>query len=408
MSNACPQHVVHEEGQEGRRHEEDEGLHHQSFEFLPICDMMFNIISLAAYFGDVVFDVIRVHSLYSDLTSSDEEGEDVTRMRGSSLHVQRLLFPVMLILLISSSLISQYLSIHWFIRSAAAPREAGHVDQDVDPEDDNDPHHVSCSGTQSQSPESTSSSCCYDNRNASAKEEDDGQHEDDATAGDRHPNPNQGSGQYRSLHQAHHLPDHQEDRQQEQHHYCHPSSPACRSNHNVSCTEKQQNNSISLPVRCQAKSACSFLWSRVREVRRVQWTRPGNATVLLIHVMQLGILWRYVRLCVPVNVMTVKHEVRDLVMLRMVHAFCQAGPMLLIQVFLMLKRESGSSVPDLDIVSASLSLVTVCWALASFNKNARRKNVHKLILTWFGVIFQFMWRIGSVFSQIVDFCFTCR
>ena len=35
-----------------------------SQEFLPLCDVLFNIISLAAYFCDVVFDAVTVYSLY--------------------------------------------------------------------------------------------------------------------------------------------------------------------------------------------------------------------------------------------------------------------------------------------------------------------------------------------------------
>lgn len=34
-------------------------------EFLPLCDVLFNIISLAAYFCDIVFDVVMGYALYS-------------------------------------------------------------------------------------------------------------------------------------------------------------------------------------------------------------------------------------------------------------------------------------------------------------------------------------------------------
>ena len=33
-------------------------------EFLPLCDVLFNIISLASYFCDVVFDVVTIYTLY--------------------------------------------------------------------------------------------------------------------------------------------------------------------------------------------------------------------------------------------------------------------------------------------------------------------------------------------------------
>jgi hypothetical protein len=33
-------------------------------EFLPLCDVLFNIISLALYFCDLVFDVVLGYALY--------------------------------------------------------------------------------------------------------------------------------------------------------------------------------------------------------------------------------------------------------------------------------------------------------------------------------------------------------
>lgn len=66
--------------------------------------------------------------------------------------------------------------------------------------------------------------------------------------------------------------------------------------------------------------------------------------------------------------------------------------MLLLQVYLLVcpPTDMPHSKPfyDLNVVSASLSLFSVCWALASFSKNVRLQNVHRLVLTWLGVIFQ--------------------
>lgn len=62
------------------------------------------------------------------------------------------------------------------------------------------------------------------------------------------------------------------------------------------------------------------------------WSSPELIGVVITHFFQSGILWRYFRLFVPVNLMTVKHEVGNLCMLRMIHAFLQSAPMALIQV----------------------------------------------------------------------------
>lgn len=156
--------------------------------------------------------------------------------------------------------------------------------------------------------------------------------------------------------------------------------------------------------------------------------------MISLHCTQMGVLWRYAKLFVPVDLRHVKHEVRDLCMLRLVHAFCEAAPMLLLQLYILVTIQQeeatlakpeiplhslGSQITpvivqqptvsqqqqlrtfkDLNIVSCVLSLFSVCWALASFSKNVRVQNVHRLVLTWLGVIFQFLWRLGTVISRV--------
>lgn len=159
------------------------------------------------------------------------------------------------------------------------------------------------------------------------------------------------------------------------------------------------------------------IWSSSEETRK---GRPPWMPVLL-HCLQLGVLWRYGKLFVPVDLRNVKHEVRDLCMLRLVHAFCEAAPMLLLQLHVLFEhkieynthsefiipREPSIDEPtankafaELNVISASLSLFSVCWALASFSKNVRLQNVHRLVLTWLGVIFQFLWRLGTISARI--------
>lgn len=50
-------------------------------------------------------------------------------------------------------------------------------------------------------------------------------------------------------------------------------------------------------------------------------------------------------------------------------------------------------------MSASLSLFSICWSLASFSKHVQ--NVDKLVLTWLGVVSQLLWRLGTVTSRII-------
>ena len=141
---------------------------------------------------------------------------------------------------------------------------------------------------------------------------------------------------------------------------------------------------------------CSLAW-HLDSDRQGRRTRPWLLAVQ--HMLLGGVLARYFKLFVPVDLRHVKHEVRDLCVLRMLHGFCQAGPMLLLQLFLIWQKPSASQMTDLNIVSTALSLFSVCWALASFNKNVRSHNVHRLVLTWLGVICQLAWRLGTVTSR---------
>jgi XK-related protein len=168
----------------------------------------------------------------------------------------------------------------------------------------------------------------------------------------------------------------------------------------------------------------------------ISTSKISKYSVIGLHVAQLGIFWRYAKLFVPVDLRFVKHEVRDLCILRLIHAFCEAAPMLLIQSYILMTLQAtedsniGNSVKiktlggqlsthlvqqstivhqyqqktfkDLNTISAFLSLFSVCWALASFSKNVRVHNVHRLVLTWLGVIFQFFWRLGTVTSRVLS------
>uniref|UniRef100_A0AAG5DIJ7 XK-related protein n=1 Tax=Anopheles atroparvus TaxID=41427 RepID=A0AAG5DIJ7_ANOAO len=290
-------------------------------EFLPLCDVLFNVISLAGYFCDVVFDVVLGYALYER---------------------QKFTYFAAVIVIVSFSLvISQIVSIRWYlnkrkIRNATTSTAGPPLDADGSP--------ASVGSNSLEKKKKKPNSLSPGGNNGSGGDGTDS-HE-----------PGAGSSQY------------------------------------------------------------------------------SRYIVLALHVTQLGVLWRYAKLFVPVDLRHVKHEVRDLCMLRLVHAFCEAAPMLLLQLYVLVTLQSeaqlaslklktlGHHLPastalvqqtnlaeqqqktfrDLNMVSATLSLFSVCWALASFSKNVRLQNVHRLVLTWLGVIFQFLWRLGTVISRVIS------
>ncbi len=126
-----------------------------------------------------------------------------------------------------------------------------------------------------------------------------------------------------------------------------------------------------------------------------------------VHFCMSGVLWRYARLLfLPIDMALVKREMRNLSILRMVHAFTQCLPCILAEGYLLATRgaaqSSASSVtapmasPTVYRVAAALSLLNICWALASFSKHIRRRDIHRLTLTWIGVICQLLWHLGTV------------
>ncbi|KAG8302920.1 hypothetical protein J6590_020674 [Homalodisca vitripennis] len=221
------------------------------YEFLPLCDVLFNIISLASYFCDIVFDVVMGYALF-------EKG-------------RFLWFSVTLTFVLVSLIVSQIVSLRWYLHAVES-----------------------------------------------------------------------------------------HDRSK----------------------EKSVEGEVKKPISAVKKFA--------------RWS------VIMLHVIQFGVLWRYFKLFIPVDLRFVKYEVRDLCMLRLLHAFCEAAPMLLVQVYLLWHETATKEFTDLNIVSMILSLFSVCWALASFSKNVRMQNVHRLVLTWLGVIFQFLWRLGTVSCRVIS------
>ncbi|XP_046739433.1 uncharacterized protein LOC124407379 isoform X2 [Diprion similis] len=109
-----------------------------------------------------------------------------------------------------------------------------------------------------------------------------------------------------------------------------------------------------------------------------------------------------------------RRKVRELCVLRLIHAFCEAAPMLLLQLYLLStgitreddakeeeEGENGGKLAKLTAVSAGMSLWSVCWAVASFSKGAARlRNLERLVLTWLGVLAQLAWRLGTVSARV--------
>ncbi|KAL1501542.1 hypothetical protein ABEB36_006844 [Hypothenemus hampei] len=158
-----------------------------------------------------------------------------------------------------------------------------------------------------------------------------------------------------------------------------------------------------LLIQCLGAILITMLVSQILSLKWYLSKKHSNANrllVIVLHILQLGLLWRYTRLLLPVQMVTVKQEVRDLCILRLVHGFLQSAPMLLIQLCLLGDITNSHGMPtNLVTVSVSLSLFSVCWSLASFSKHVQ--SIDRLVLTWLGVVSQLLWRAGTVTSRAI-------
>ena len=125
--------------------------------------------------------------------------------------------------------------------------------------------------------------------------------------------------------------------------------------------------------------------------------------VMASHFLCCGVFWRYGRLLLaPIDISVVKNEMSCLSVLRIVHAYVQCVPNLLIKTYLITTTPNMNEVHSQILYgSSALSFFSLCWAMASFNKNIQQKNIHRLILTWIGVISQLLWRMGTISSRIL-------
>lgn len=159
-------------------------------------------------------------------------------------------------------------------------------------------------------------------------------------------------------------------------------------------------NTMSANMRNYQCGSCAWLPNSTTEVQ----IKFMLSIVLdaILHIFCLGFLTRYIKLVIPVtDTARVKKEARDLCMLRMIHGFVQSAPMVLFQMYMICSQTMSTSITSLGATAAILSLLNVCWALASFTKYARRKHMHKFVLTWLGIVSQLFWRLGTISSRVM-------
>lgn len=121
--------------------------------------------------------------------------------------------------------------------------------------------------------------------------------------------------------------------------------------------------------------------------------------VALLHVVQLGFVWRHLRILNERNPVHRKKFLVDVLLLRLVFAFTSSLPLLLLQTHYILTHRPYHGV---QLAAMLVCLLSTSWALASFRRQHEFCDIDKVILTWPGTIFRWLWRMGEVTARILS------
>ncbi|KAJ8016830.1 hypothetical protein DPEC_G00011430 [Dallia pectoralis] len=132
-----------------------------------------------------------------------------------------------------------------------------------------------------------------------------------------------------------------------------------------------------------------------------------------IHIFQLAQVWRYVH-ALYLGVQSRwrgDHECRhfywrmmfesaDISMLRLLESFLKSAPQLVLQLIIMIQAKQ---VLPLQGLSASASLVSLSWMIASYQKVLRDSRDDKLPMSYKAVIVQILWHLFTIGARTMAF-----
>ncbi|XP_030069193.1 XK-related protein 7 [Microcaecilia unicolor] len=133
----------------------------------------------------------------------------------------------------------------------------------------------------------------------------------------------------------------------------------------------------------------------------------------LIHILQLGQVWRYLRalyLGLQSRWYSERHqhhfywrmmfESADISMLRLLETFLKSAPQLVLQLSIMLQQTYIEAPQGL---SALASLVSLAWMIASYQKVLRDSRDDKMPMSYKGVVIQIFWHLFTIAARAIAF-----
>uniref|UniRef100_UPI00398E7C9F XK-related protein 4 n=1 Tax=Pristiophorus japonicus TaxID=55135 RepID=UPI00398E7C9F len=133
----------------------------------------------------------------------------------------------------------------------------------------------------------------------------------------------------------------------------------------------------------------------------------------LIHILQLGQLWRYLR-TIYLGIRSrqsgeldrwrfywnMVYEYADVSMLHLLATFLESAPQLVLQLCIVIQSHRLEALQGL---TAAASLVSLAWALASYQKALRDSRNDKKPISYLAVIIQFCWHFFTIAARVITF-----
>ncbi|XP_070775112.1 XK-related protein 4 isoform X1 [Enoplosus armatus] len=133
----------------------------------------------------------------------------------------------------------------------------------------------------------------------------------------------------------------------------------------------------------------------------------------VIHILQLGQIWRYfhtiylgVRSRQSVETerwryyWRMVYEFADVSMLHLLATFLESAPQLVLQLCIIIQTHKLQAVQGM---TAAASLVSLAWALASYQKALRESRDDKKPISYLAVIIQFCWHFFTIAARVITF-----
>ncbi|XP_077412605.1 XK-related protein 4 [Vanacampus margaritifer] len=133
----------------------------------------------------------------------------------------------------------------------------------------------------------------------------------------------------------------------------------------------------------------------------------------LIHIFQMGQIWRYLH-TIYLGIRSRQsaetdrwryhwrmiYEFADVSMLHLLATFLESAPQLVLQLCIIIQTHKLQPVQGM---TAAASLVSLAWALASYQKALRESRDDKKPITYLAVVIQFCWHFFTIAARVITF-----